>query len=128
MPGDNRPARVAAQVRQELARLLARDFADPRLAELVVTNVVMTGDLRVAKIFWRLATVVTGAEHDARKVDAKAGLEKASGRLKRTVTERVGLRYAPELRFVYDAGQDARDRIEALLHEVAQDAKKPTES
>ncbi len=124
MPGDNRPARVGAQVRQELARLVARDIADPRLAELVVTNVVMSGDLRVAKIFWRLATVASGAELEARRADATTALEKSSGRLKRAVTARVGLRYAPELRFVYDAGQDARDRIEQLLHEVAQDEKK----
>lgn len=124
MPGDNRPARVGAQVRQELARLVARDLADPRLADLVVTNVVMSGDLRLAKIYWRLATVMSGAVHDAMREDAAKALERSSGRLKRAVTARVGLRYAPELRFVYDAGQDARDRIEQLLHEVAQDDKK----
>lgn len=124
MPGDNRPARVGAQVRQELARLVARDLADPRLAELVVTNVVMTGDLRLAKVMWRLATVASGAELEARRAEAKAALERSSGRLKKAVTSRLGLRYAPELRFVYDAGQDARDRIELLLHEVREDEKK----
>lgn len=124
MPGDNRPARVGAQVRQELARLVSRDIADPRLAELVVTNVVMTGDLRVAKVFWRLATVAEGLELEARRADAKTALERSSGRLKKAITVRLGLRYAPELRFVYDAGQDARDRIEQLLHEVREDSKK----
>jgi ribosome-binding factor A len=124
MPNDNRPARVGAQVRQELARLVSRDLADPRLTELVVTNVVMSGDLRLAKVLWRLATVASGAEHEARRADAKTALERSSGRLKKAVTARLKLRYAPELRFVYDAGQDARDRIELLLHEVREDDKK----
>jgi ribosome-binding factor A len=118
-----RPTRVAAQIRQEAARFVSRELADPRLEGLVVTSVWLSNDLRLAKLFFRLATIATGAEHDAQKKSAQKGLERASGRLRKAITTRLGLRVAPELRFEYDEGQEKRDRIDQLLDEVAREAK-----
>jgi ribosome-binding factor A len=120
-----RPSRVAAQLRQELARLVSRDLGDPRLEGLVVASVTMSGDLRLAKIFWRLAVLDgPGKVLDARLKDTQMALERASGRLKKAVTARLQLRVAPELKFEYDAGQEKRDRIDQLLEEVKKDAAK----
>lgn len=116
-----RPVRVAAQLRQEIARLLGRDFADPRLEGLIVSNAWISSDLQLAKVFFRLATTDEGAALEARKSDAERALTRASGRLRKAVTARLGLRVAPELRFLYDDGQDARSRIEELLEEVKRD-------
>jgi ribosome-binding factor A len=113
-----RAVRVAAQLRQEIARLVSRDLADPRLGGLIVSNAWLSADLRVAKVYYRIATTARGAELDARRGDAQKALERASGRMRKAVTARLGLRVAPELRFLYDEGQDARDRIEQLLEEV----------
>ena len=113
---------MAAQLRQEIARLISRDLGDPRLEGLVVANVTMTGDLRMAKIFWRLAILdEPGALLDARRKDTQLALERASGRLKRAITGRLQLRVVPELKFEYDAGQEKRDRIDQLLEEVKRD-------
>ncbi|MDB4945805.1 MAG: Ribosome-binding factor [Labilithrix sp.] len=128
MPSEakTRPARVGAELRQELARLVARDLGDPRLEGLVVANVVMTGDLRMAKVFWRLVTLEApeGPLFEARCKDAQTALERAAGRLKKAVTGRLQLRVAPELKFEYDAGQERRDRIDQLLDEVRRDTPK----
>jgi ribosome-binding factor A len=113
-----RPVRVAVQLRHEIARLVGRELADPRLEGLVISNAWISADLRLAKIYFRIATTAEGAELAARRADAEKALERASGRLRKAVTGRLGLRVAPELRFVYDEGQDARSRIEALLEEV----------
>jgi ribosome-binding factor A len=118
-----RPTRVAAQIRQEAARFVSRELADPRLEGLVVTSVWLSNDLRVAKLYFRIATIATGAEHEAQKKAALKGLERASGRLRKAITSRLGLRVAPEFSFVYDEGQDARDRIDQLLDEVARERK-----
>lgn len=119
-----RPTRVAAQIRQEAARFISRELADPRLEGLVVSSVWLSNDLRLAKLFFRVATIATGAEHDAQKKAAEKGLERASGRLRKAITTRLGLRVAPEFRFIYDEGQEARDRIDQLLEEVQRDARK----
>jgi ribosome-binding factor A len=119
-----RPARIAAQLRQELARLVTRDLGDPRLEGLVVANVTMSGDLRLAKVFWRLAILdEPGPMLQARLKDTQTALERASGRLKKAITARLQLRVAPELKFEYDAGQEKRDRIDQLLEEVKRDRK-----
>ncbi len=121
-----RPARVAAELRQEIARLVSRDLGDPRLEGLVIASVTMSGDLRLAKIFWRLALLeAPGVNLVERRKEAQTALERASGRLKRAATARLMLRVAPELRFEYDAGQEKRDRIDQLLEEVRREDGKP---
>jgi ribosome-binding factor A len=108
-----------------IPRLVGRDLADPRLDGLVVSSAWISTDLRLAKVFFRIATTSEGAELDARRKEAEKALERASGRLRKAVTASLGLRVAPELHFVYDEGQDARDRIEQLLDEVKRESKHP---
>jgi ribosome-binding factor A len=120
----SRPVRVAVQLRQEVARLVGRELSDPRLEGLVVSNAWISADLRLAKVYFRIATTAEGKELDARREDAEKALERASGRLRKAVTARLGLRVAPELSFVYDEGQDARSRIEQLLDEVHREGVK----
>ena len=116
-----RPVRVAVQLRQEIARLVGRELSDPRLSDLVVSNAWISADLTLAKVYFRIATTAEGPELAARRADAERALSRAAGRLRRAVTSRLGLRVAPELRFLYDEGQDARSRIDELLEEVKRD-------
>lgn len=124
-PRDSRPTRMAVQLRQELARIIGRELRDPRLEGLIIAQVTLTQDLRLAKVYFRLAILTdTEAERVARQKDAQVALERAAAKLKTTVTSRLKLRFAPELRFQYDAGQEARDRIDELLEEVKRDDRK----
>jgi ribosome-binding factor A len=110
-----RAVRVAERVREEIGRALVRDLDDPRLALAVVIRVEMPDDLGVAKVLVRLAT---GGENEASRKRLLAGLQAASGLLRKQVGQNMGLRRAPELRFFYDEGQDASTRVEELLHEI----------
>jgi ribosome-binding factor A len=117
-----RSARVAERVREEIARALSRDLADPRLQYAVVTRVEMPDDLSLARVWLRLASGGDDASARARLV---AGMNAAKGLLRKRVGQAVGLRRAPDLRFVYDEGQDASQRIEEILHEIERDRTKP---
>ena len=110
-----RAVRVAERVREEIARALVRDLSDPRLALAVVIRVEMPDDLSLARVMVRLAS---GGENEASQKRLLAGLNAASGLLRKLVGQNVGLRRAPELRFHYDAGQDASTRVEELLAEI----------
>jgi len=55
---------------------------------------------------------------------AVVALGKAAGLLRSEATRALGLRFAPELSFVYDSGQDAATRIDEILHEIEQERKK----
>jgi ribosome-binding factor A len=119
--GSTRPRRVAERVREEVASLLAHDVKDPGVAGAVLTRVEMGADLRVAHVHVRL---LDDSGDGARRRALVAALRRASGMLRREVTRRLGLRYAPELRFEYDEGADAQTRIEQLLTEIAEEKRR----
>ena len=113
-----RGVRVGERVREELALLLSRKVRDPRAEGVIVSRVEMTDDLGHARIYFRLLE-----PSEAKIKDAKKGLEKASGLLRAEVTKTLKLRSAPELKFFYDEGVDAQNRIESLLAEIEADRK-----
>lgn len=124
MPSDvKRADRVAPRMRRELSELLAHEINDPRVRGVVVTRVEISGDLAFARIFFRL---MLGGEDLKKQQDAERGLTSASGKLRKAVGQRMALQKAPELRFQYDDGQDARTRVEELLEEIrVADGPKP---
>jgi ribosome-binding factor A len=112
---DTRVRRVERGVREELAALLAGEIKDPGAAGAVVTRVDMTNDLRSARVHVRL---LERGDDEERRRALVAALGRASGLLRREITHRLALRHAPELRFLYDDGQDNSTRVEQLLAEI----------
>jgi ribosome-binding factor A len=110
-----RARRVAEAVREELASLLVDEVKDPGAKGAVVTRAEMSNDLRMARVYVRL--LEGGDDAGARHALLEA-LHRASGMLRRDLTQRLGLRFAPELRFSYDEGLDQTTRVEALLAEI----------
>jgi ribosome-binding factor A len=115
-----RVRRVEKGLREELASLLAHEVKDPGAAGTVVTRVEITNDLRSAKVHVRL---LEGGDDLARRGSLVAALGRATGMLRREVTQRLRLRSAPELRFVYDEGLDNTTRVEQLLAEIDAERK-----
>jgi len=112
---NTRVLRVAEAVRKELALLFAEDVKDPGAAGAVVTRVEMAKDLRSARIRVRL---LEGGDDAERRRVLIAALGRATGMLRREVTQRLGLRSAPQMHFLYDEGPDDRMRVEHLLAEI----------
>ena len=109
-----RAERVAERMREELSWILTREVRDPGAAGAIVSRVEMTDDLKTVRVYVRTLEGKVGKAI----VDLLAALKRASRMLRRQVTTRVGLRFAPELRFFYDDRLDTVNRIEELLEEV----------
>ncbi len=106
----HRSDRVAGLLQREVGRILDARLTDPRLGKLVtVSHVTVTPDLAYATI----AVTVMGDMTDA--VEAMQGLESAAGFLRREIGQRLGLKRAPELRFVRDASIEQGDHVLDLL-------------
>jgi ribosome-binding factor A len=114
--------RVGERLREEIALLIQDEVRDPRVVGVAVTEVSMTPDLQLARVRVRL-TVVAPADEAKRRKALLAGLESASGMLRRELGHRLGLRYAPKLAFHYDESPEAKDRIDRLLDEIAREPK-----
>ena len=110
--GQIRQQRVAEAVRAELSELLQKELKDPRLGFASVVQVEMSRDLRHAKIY------VSVYGSDQERADTLAALEKASGFLRRELTRRLRLRYAPELVFIADDSIRHGARINELLKQL----------
>jgi ribosome-binding factor A len=121
-PG-TRARRVAEALREELASLLAHEVKDPGVRGAVVTRTGVSNDLRTASVDVRL---LQGGDDAGRRRALMDALQRASGMLRRELTQRLGLRFAPELRFSYDEGLDKTAKVEALLAEI--DAERRTRS
>jgi ribosome-binding factor A len=117
-PGQ-RPLRVGEEIRHLLAELLERgNMRDPDLrdATITVTSVDVSPDLRNATAF----VMPLGGRDSDRLL---AALRRAAPWFRARVSEKAGLRSAPEIRFQLDQTFDEADRIGALLRrpDVARD-------
>ena len=112
MPSGTRLQRIADRIRQELSEMLIREISDPRLKQIYVTDVKVDRELAYADIF------VSAVEGVIRSADVLAGLESASGFIKRNLASRVELRAFPRLRFHWDMTPENADHIERVLAEL----------
>ena len=92
--------------------MLIREINDPRLKQIYITDVKVDRELAYADVY------VSAVEGVSRSKDVLAGLESASGFVKRTLASRVELRAFPRLRFHWDMTPEKADHIEKLLLEI----------
>ena len=107
-----RTERLAEEIREEVALLIASELKDPRIGFVTVTRVEVTPDLRTARIY----VGVLGTEKQ--RTTSLAGLKQGAGFLRRALGRTLRLRYTPELLFQYDEGLEASDRVAKLLAEI----------
>ncbi|MGD8474353.1 MAG: 30S ribosome-binding factor RbfA [Anaerolineae bacterium] len=109
-----RQRRVSELIHREMSMLLMREVRDPRLADVTITEVRITPDLLIARIYY---TVMGDAEQER---EAAAALESATGYLRTQLAGRVRLRLAPELVFELDQSAAYGRRIDKLLDQIAE--------
>jgi len=112
MPSGVRLQRIADRIQQELSEMLIREINDPRLHQIFLTDVKVDKELAYADIF------VSAVEGVSRSKDVLAGLESASGFIRRTLASRVDLRSFPRLRFHWDVTPENADRVEVILADL----------
>jgi ribosome-binding factor A len=108
-----RTNRLAEEIREEVAKIIASELKDPRIGFVTVTGVQLTPDLRHA----RINVGVLGDQ--AARDKSLTGLRQAAGYVRRELGRRIRVRYTPEVVFQYDKGLDATERVAHLLDEVA---------
>lgn len=117
-PAYKRATRVADQIRMEVADIIMRKTKDPRVTAVTVTDVELTNDLRVARVF---VTTLLDPEHER---EALVGLEKASGFIRSELGRRLSLRYTPELVFEKDTSGPRGDRLLSILDRLEEERRR----
>ena len=79
------------------------DLNDPRVRDVTVTYVEVSGDLRSSKVHVSVMGDETQQELSLR------GLQNAAGFLQAKIAKGIDLRYTPKLTFILDQGVNTRD-------------------
>lgn len=108
-----RSDRVSSQMQKELAYVLQRDIADPRVGFITINEVVLTKDLSYAKIYVTVLNV-----DEAGKKAQVALLNELAPMIRHYVAKRMKLRHISEFRFLYDNSFDTGMRVAELLSDL----------
>src|SRR4051812_26949602 len=108
-----RPSRVGDQLRAEISELLARHVRDPGIGFLTITQVNVTPDLQIARVYY-----TTLGDEKARRDSARA-LGRAIPFLRRQIGSRLRLKRVPQLEFFFDESIARAAPIERILKDTS---------
>lgn len=128
-----RRERVSESIKEIVAKELAT-FRDPRLQFLTVTDVRVSGDLKLARVYWSMlvdvnAPSVVGPEiqssnadsshNDGQVDDANRALRGASRAIRACLARELSLRVVPQIEFIFDDSAIYGAKIDRLLSKLA---------
>ncbi len=109
---NQRSERVAELVHRQLSGIIAFEMRDPRVKEITITAVKLTPDLQLARVYF------TWPGEESSRKEIKAILNRAGGFFRSKLSEKVDLKYIPQIQFYFDDSQVAAQRMEALFREI----------
>lgn len=107
-----RRERANSFIQEELTLLLRRSVRDPRVQHITVTDVDLTVDRRIARVY------VACYEGEEALQEGLAGLESAKAFLRREIGQLLHWRFTPELEFRVDRSWQKGAKIDRLLREL----------
>lgn len=104
------------RLQEELKKIfnitISQKLGDPALAWVTITDVVLSKDLRYAKLYF--SHYANPASHE----EIREHLIKTSGFFKKQIAGAHIMRTIPELSYHYDDTEDRAEKVEALLARV----------
>jgi ribosome-binding factor A len=107
-----RVQKAAEAVREVVSWAILTELNDPRVRDVTVTYVEMSGDLRQAKVY------VSIMGDDTKQNLSLQGLRHAAGFLQSRLADRIDSRYTPRIEFVLDLGVKRSIEVSRILKEV----------
>ena len=107
-----RVLKAAQAIREVVSTSILTDLRDPRVENVTVTFVEVSGDMRQARVH------VSVMGDDSNTTQILKGLTSAAGFLQRKIANRIESRYTPKLQFVLDEGQKHSLAVTRILDEV----------
>lgn len=113
-PQVDRTKKVASLVHRELSSILLHKVSDPRIEPTTITEVLVSKDLKHAKIF-----VVGRGSPESSQTSVEA-LNRARSYIRRQLAKQAGLKYTPSLEFKIDKVPERSTRVLNLMKKISQ--------
>lgn len=106
-----RSQRLSILLKEEVADIVLHKIKDPRIGFVTVTDVELSEDLRLAKVF------VTVLKDEDRELTLQI-LNEAKGFIRGEIAKRLRIKIIPTFEFLYDESIERGFRIDKLLREI----------
>ena len=100
-----RTDRVSSVIKEEIGALFSREFRDKSFGFMTVTEVQMTPDLRIAKVY---VSIFGDGDVKSRTMEM---LENEKSRIRSLIGSSIRLKFTPTIQFYID---DTLDRVETI--------------
>lgn len=110
-----RTERVASLIKEEVGMLFTREYRDPGYGFITVTDVHMSPDLRIAKIY----VSIMGTE--AVKQKTMAMLQNKKRAIRSFIGSHLTLKFTPTVNFYLDETLDRVAKIDQLIKQIHRD-------
>lgn len=107
--------RLSQDIKREVSDILLKDIKDPRVQNVTITDVKVTGDLQQATIYY---SILSDLASDNQKV--AIGLQKVTNMVRKLLGNRLTVYKIPEIEFIKDESVAYGDHIDRLLNEMKQ--------
>ncbi len=107
-----RSQKVAEAIREVVGMAILVELNDPRVRDVTVTYVEVSGDLRQAKVH------VSVMGDEVKQELSLKGLRSSAGYLQSLCAKRIDTRYTPRIEFILDQGVKKSIEIARILSEV----------
>lgn len=109
--------RVAKELKRYISKVIQEELKDPRIGFVTITDVEVTKDLKIAKVYYSIL------DSGTQKKNTVNALKSAIGYIKKLIGTHLKLRYTPELQFMEDATIKRVQGIYKILEDIKKEKK-----
>lgn len=104
--------RIAGIIQKEISSIIQFELKDPKVGFVTITDVTVTNDLSIAKIY------VSFLGQKAREEAGLKALNRSKGFIRSTLSKRLTIRKTPELIFLIDDALERGNKIEDIIQTI----------
>lgn len=109
-----RSTRLSLLVKEEIADIILKKVKDPRLGFVTVTDVEMTDDLKIARVY------ISVLQEQELGLSLQI-IKSAKNMIRNELSKRIRVKFIPSLEFMIDGSIDEGLKIDKLLKEISKE-------
>ena len=112
--------KVESLIKEEISMIFLNKLRDPEIGFVTITNVKVSPDLRIAKVY------VSVLDREKRE-EVFQKINSYNSYIRSELAHRIKIKFTPELKFFIDDTLDYVEKIEGLIKKIHEDDNKRNE-
>lgn len=106
--------KISGIIQKEVSEIIQFTLKDPKIGFITITDVTVTGDLSIAKVY------VSFLGQKAREEAGMKALDRSKGFIRSELAKRMTIRKVPQLIFLIDDSLEKGNKIERIIFDMNQ--------